>query len=105
MEGLKNIVVLKNLPSNIIEEAFIIVKENFKIEKVEINNKGEKRISSKKGYVIKEAEEIIKNYEKEAQKESEENIITEIQIKYKKLKVFTFWLGAVALMGVIVNFF
>ena len=32
-EGLKNIVLLKDLPSNIIEEAIIVLKENKKIQK------------------------------------------------------------------------
>lgn len=36
MEGVKNMIVVKNIPSNIVEEAFIIVKENLKIEKLDI---------------------------------------------------------------------
>ena len=41
--NLKNIVVLKNLPSNFIEEAFVILKSNKdarKLEKIEKNKKG-----------------------------------------------------------------
>ena len=40
--NLKNIVVLKNLPSNFIEEAFVILKSNkaaMKLEKIEKNKK------------------------------------------------------------------
>ena len=33
--GLKNMVVLKNLPSNIVEEAIIVLKTNKKIKQVE----------------------------------------------------------------------
>ena len=53
--NLKNIVVLKNLPSNFIEEAFVILKSNkaaMKLEKIEKN----------KDYVLKEAEMVISNY-------------------------------------------
>lgn len=50
MEGLKNMIVVKNIPSNIVEEAFIIVKENLKIEKLDINKKIENKI------IVKEAD-------------------------------------------------
>ena len=43
--NLKNIVVLKNLPSNFIEEAFVILKSNkaaMKLEKIEKNKKTRK---------------------------------------------------------------
>lgn len=53
MEGLKNMIVVKNIPSNIVEEAFIIVKENLKIEKLDIDKKNENKL------IIKEAEDII----------------------------------------------
>ena len=38
--GLKNMVVLKNLPSNIVEEAIIVLKTNKKIKQVEKNRNG-----------------------------------------------------------------
>lgn len=56
-EGLKNIVLLKDLPSNLIEEAIIVLKENKKIHKtqkiIDINNekkrqKNDKQTKSKK---------------------------------------------------------
>ena len=37
-QGLKNIVVLRDLPSNLIEEAIIVLKENKKIHKYQISN-------------------------------------------------------------------
>jgi len=65
--NLKNIVVLKNLPSNFIEEAFVILKSNkaaMKLEKIEKNKKAETCNTSKKNkdYVLKEAEMVISNY-------------------------------------------
>ena len=63
---MKNMVILRDLPSNIVEEAFIIFKDNVKIhkkEKVEKNKiigKGEKPKS--KDYMIKEAEIVIQEY-------------------------------------------
>ena len=65
--NLKNIVVLKNLPSNFIEEAFVILRSNkaaMKLEKIEKNKKAETCNTSKKNkdYVLKEAEMVISNY-------------------------------------------
>ena len=36
---MKNLIVLKNLPSNIIEEAFIVLKDNKKVKNIEYTNK------------------------------------------------------------------
>ena len=33
MSDMKNMIVLKDLPSNLIEEAFVVLKENKKIHK------------------------------------------------------------------------
>ena len=56
--NLKNTVILKSVPSNIIEEAIIVLKKNIKVKEYEIKNKSEK--SEKGNYIIKEAEMIIK---------------------------------------------
>ena len=66
-EGLKNMVVLKNLPSNIVEEAIIVLKTNKKIKQVEKIEK-EKSIESKEiknrenDYILKEAEMLVNTY-------------------------------------------
>lgn len=81
--NLKNIVVLKNLPSNFIEEAFVVLKSNKnakKLEKIEKNKKIEVTNNNKKSkdYILKEAEMIISNYIS--------NIETTTNEKYKKIK-------------------
>ena len=40
--NLKNTVILKSVPSNIIEEAIIVLKKNIKVREYEIKNKSEK---------------------------------------------------------------
>lgn len=35
IENMKNIIVLKELPSNIVEEAIVILKENFNIKNID----------------------------------------------------------------------
>lgn len=102
MEGLKNIVVLKDLPSNIIEEAFVVVKQNLKID--DINQKDSANIKQE-NYVIKEAQMVINEYLKNLENKSNQKQIEKIEEKYKKLKALTIWFGLVALLGGIINFF
>ena len=49
--NLKNMVVLKNLPSNIVDEAIIVLKTNKKVkklQKIEKNNQIDKKINAGK---------------------------------------------------------
>jgi len=41
--NLKNTVILKSIPSNIIEEAIIVLKKNIKIKEFELQNKRKKK--------------------------------------------------------------
>lgn len=66
---LKNMVVLKNLPSNLVEEAIVILKSNKKVEKLEkidkdVMNKTNKTQYdvNKKDFVVKEAELVVTSY-------------------------------------------
>lgn len=68
-DKMKNIVVLKDLPSNIVEEAIVILKgDKRKIEciKKRIKNNSSKQelktIDKPKDYIVKEAEMVISNY-------------------------------------------
>lgn len=63
----KNMVILKNLPSNLVEEAIIILKSNKKakeLEKIEKKRQKEKPANIKKGkdYIVKEAEMLVSSY-------------------------------------------
>ena len=99
MEGLKNMIVVKNIPSNIVEEAFIIVKENLKIENLDIDKK------NKNNLIIKEMEDIIQNCESIIEKNEEDNRIQKIEKKYNRLKKITAMLGILAILGTFINFF
>jgi len=102
---MKNMVVLKNLPSNIVEEAYVILKpnKNFKqnIEKQENQNT---RITS--DYVVKEAEMVVSNYlSKIEEKKTFRNLeVEKIKRKYKKLKNISMILVGILLLNIIINF-
>ena len=62
---MKNMIVLKDLPSNLIDEAFIILKNNKKIkalERIENKNNSKLQKENSREYIVKEAEMIISNY-------------------------------------------
>ena len=75
--NMKNIIVLKNLPSNIIDEAIIIFKETQKITEKELikekNNTSQKSIEKYKSkeMIINEAEMVINSYIKVIEKNKE----------------------------------
>lgn len=108
--GLKNMVVLRNLPSNIVEEAIVILKANSKIkqdEKVENNKlkKEEKRIDDDKenDYILKEAEMLVSNYilRLEKKKKERNEIEKKINKKCKKLKRTVLIMGIIILLETI----
>lgn len=90
--NLKNMVVLKNLPSNIVDEAIIVLKTNKKVrklQKVEKNSKSVNKNESKKDkdYILREAEMLVNNYiSKIETKERKDFTNKNLKEKYKKLK-------------------
>ena len=119
--NLKNIVVLKDLPSNLVEEAIVVLKENQKIQKLEfvdqekktkpveqlpkncvqkdeknLKNINQKENKNPKDYIIKEAQLLIADYiskiENKNRKESQS--FKELKKKCKKLKIMNSILGA-----------
>lgn len=98
MEGskLKNIVILKNLPSNLVEEAIVVLKSSKKVkkfEKIEKNKTIENELVAPKDkdYVLKEAEMLVSSYvtKLESQNNQKRKKI-EINKKYKRLKQYAY---------------
>lgn len=106
---MKNIIVLKNLPSNLIDEAFIILKNNKKIKSIKIDNKKSTIQEKEKSgdYIVKEAEMVIScylsNLEKEKQQKS--HSLKLIEDKYKKMKCLSVILGGIVLLNLILQIF
>lgn len=102
---MKNIIVLKDLPSNLIEEAFVILKPN---KKVKINSNletGEKEKEHSEEYIIKEAEMVINSYLSNVENETKirNRAIKKMEIKYKKLKTITTFLAIVFIINIALN--
>lgn len=90
--GMKNIVVLKDLPSNLVEEAILFLKENQRLKKPELidietkqpkgqaNEKTEKTQNTR-DYIINEAQMLISDYISKV-----ENSNKTEELPYKRLK-------------------
>ena len=109
INSMKNMIVLKNFPSNIVEEAFVVLKENVKIHKVEMAYKKggkekEKKQISKQNSIVKEAEmliaEYVDNLQKQEYKVKNEN--KKMMDKYKKMKKLTILLSIFSVLSTIV---
>ena len=108
---LKNMVVLKNLPSNIVDEAIIVLKANKKTKKLqkieqnknEISNENEKK---DKEYILKEAEMIVNNYISKIENNEKKNIFNiEAKAKYNKLRKYAIAVTVMSILQTLIIIF
>lgn len=108
--SVKNIVVLKNLPSNIVEEAIVILKSNKYAKKLQTieknsNKELEQKEANGKDYIIKEAEALLSTY---INKIENNKIIDRpnktLKEKYKKLKKYSIIVTILLVISFIINF-
>lgn len=102
---MKNIVVLKNLPSNIVDEAIVVLKSNKKVKKIQYTKKNEKIEKEKKqedAYIIKEAEMLINKYIAETEKCKKIEKEIKWEKKYNIQKYISFGLAFIALVEFII---
>lgn len=106
---MKNMVVLKNLPSNMIDEAIIIFKETQKVRQKELIDKSKENnyIESKtksKEYILKEAEMLVSDYiNKIENKKKNENNFNKLK-DYQKLKKYSIISTVFLIISLIFNF-
>ena len=112
--NLKNIVVLKDLPSNLVEEAIVVLKENQKKLEIVDKSKNNKKPSPEKNaeklnskdYIVKEAQMLISDYisKIENKNKKENQSIQDLQKKYKKIRKVNHLLIASILMMAAIQF-
>ncbi len=106
--NLKNIVILKNLPSNLVEEAIVVLKSNKNIRKlVKVEEYKNENKMSKKGiesnYVLKEAEMLVSDYlcrieNQDKQLKNRKNNSN----KFKRLKAYSCIVSLIAFIETII---
>ena len=103
---MKDMIVIKNLPSNIVEEAWVVIKPEVKNKEKElIKRMKNSKINTKaeNGYVLKEAEIVIYDYLKNMNSYEDKKKYNSIIKKYNKLKKLTFFLLAIYLIMIILT--
>ena len=108
--NMKNMVVLKDLPSNIVDEAIVILKPNIKLKSLDTtkknneNNKKLKQENSKK-YIINEAEMLISNYISKIENDKNKNIKAnkKIEEKCKRLRMTSIVLGIMLFVSFLIK--
>ena len=106
---MKNMVVLKNLPSNMVEEAIIIFKENQRVRETEFIEKGRKTNSveiqtKSKECILKEAEMLVTDYINKIENKKKVEKSDKSIIKYKRLKYYSMISTILFVISLIINF-
>lgn len=106
--NMKNMVILKNLPSNLVEEAIVILKSSKKVkklEKIEKNNSfnKEETVKREKDYILKEAEMLVSSYISRLENSQEQKQYKTIKStkKYIRLKRYAFLSSMIILIQAI----
>lgn len=111
MNKMRNIVILKDLPSNLVEEAFVVLKNNQRIKNFEYADNKFEKISidgdvdeeNFDDYIVKEAELIVSNYISKMENQdlngnkSEKSLLK----KYKIMKAFAIIFGIFSMFSCI----
>ncbi len=98
---MKNIIVLKDLPSNIIDEAIVILKDN----KIKKREKSEDANDFMNTNVISEAQNVISEYiERLERPKKERQNEKKLLLKYKKLQIFSILLTGGMILSFLINF-
>lgn len=103
---MKNMVVLKNLPSNMIEEAIVIFKENSKIKAKDVINKSNQlsQVQGKsKDIIFKEAEMLVNDYVKRVESSKNRKIFDK-KINDKFLKKYIVVITILFIISLTINF-
>ena len=99
-------VVLKNLPSNMIEEAIVIFKENSKIKAKDVINKSNQlsQVQGKsKDIIFKEAEMLVNDYVKRVESSKNRKIFDK-KINDKFLKKYSVVITILFIISLTINF-
>lgn len=117
----KNVIILKSLPSNLIDEAIIVVKDKKKVKDINYSDLAKykeengivqgsmkqedlKKIESIKKenrkYIIKEAETVVTNYIKRIEDNLSDRNIDRLKSEYKKSKILNVLLGITTVISI-----
>ena len=88
---MKNVVVLKNLPSNLIEEAFVVVKSRKvakSLECIDGKNKKFEKDCKDDGYIVREAESVLASFVSFIERKERKKVDLGLKRRYNMLKIY-----------------
>ena len=88
---MKNVVVLRNLPSNLIEEAFVVVKSKKvarSLEHIDGKNENIDRKNKDDGYIVREAESVLASFVNFMEKKERKKVDLGLKRRYNMLKIY-----------------
>ena len=98
---MKNIIVLKDLPSNIIDEAIVILKDN----KIKRTDKSEDLNNHMNTSIINEAQNVISEYiERLERPKKERQNEKKLLLKYKRLQILSILVTGGMILSILINF-
>ena len=115
---MKNIVILKDLPSNLVEEAIVFLKENQKLKKPELidievkktngdrSGKENQTKERSQDYIVHEAQMLIAEYISKIENKNRKEDISykKLKKKYDKLKSLSGFLAISLFISILINF-
>ena len=106
---MKNMVVLKNLPSNMVDEAIIIFKETQRVKQRELIDKAKmvnstEKLPKSRDYILKEAEMLVADYINKIENKRKSVNDKESIHKYKSLQKYSFVSTILLVISLIINF-
>ena len=118
-ENTRNVIILKNLPSNLIAEAILVVKDKKQVAdymkesefiiygdmKTESLKKIENVKKEDRKYVIKEAEIVVSNYIKRIEDNLADRKIDRLKKSYKKTKKLNVFLAMTTIISILLAIF
>lgn len=93
----KRMIVIKNIPSNLVEEAILILKQESSA-KYAANTDAKNDNKFRDALIIKEAEMIVNNYEKECKQKAKQKYFWKNSIRSKTTYLINFLLICGVLM-------
>lgn len=106
---MKNMIVLKDLPSNLVDEAIVILKKGNRFKKIEDSEEqnGSHFAEDSSGnyeVAIKEAEFLIQEYIQKLEEPMKGTIeMRKMHLKYKKLQICSLLLGITTIIGIMIS--
>lgn len=88
---MKNVVVLRNLPSNLIEEAFVVVKSKKiakSLERIDVRNEKIDGKNKDDGYIVREAESVLASFVSFIEKKERKKVDLGLKRRYNMLKIY-----------------